>query len=149
NVTVTLTERGAELVRVALATYRARCEELVGALPEPTRAALAEHIPAWLDFFEPDERTAPRLGVVVAPSAVAARMRRAVGLEPLAGVLVLRVGRGTPAAEAGLAQGDLIVEADHQPVHSTGDLDRAVRSADGALRLGAVRGTDARDVTVT
>ena len=41
------------------------------ALAPTRRTALAEHVPTWLAFFEPDERLTPRLGVAVAPSAVA------------------------------------------------------------------------------
>ena len=91
SVTVTLTERGLQLVQEALPTYRDRAERLVSALSPDARTSLAEHVPAWLAFFEPDERLAPRLGVAVAPSAVAARMRRAVGLTHEHGVLILRV----------------------------------------------------------
>ena len=54
-----------------------RCERLLSALSATTRDSLAEHVPAWLAFFEPDERITPRLGVAVAPSVVAGRMRRA------------------------------------------------------------------------
>ena len=110
SVTVTLTERGLELVRAALPVYGDRCERLLSALSATTRDSLAEHVPAWLAFFEPDERITPRLGVAVAPSAVAGRMRRAVGLVDEPGVLIMRVTPGSPAENAGLARGDLVVE---------------------------------------
>ena len=96
NVTVTLTEAGAALVQAAAPTYGDRSVRLLEGLAPDARAALGEHVPAWLAFFEPDERVTPRLGVAVAPSAVAARMRRAVGLSQEPGVLVLRVVRTAP-----------------------------------------------------
>ena len=71
NVTVTLTERGLRLVQAALPAYRERSERLVSALAADAQSALSEHVPAWLAFFEPDGRLTPRLGVAVAPSAVA------------------------------------------------------------------------------
>ena len=56
----------------------------------------------WLGFFEPDDGVAPRLGVAVAPAAVASRMRRAVGLPDRHGILVLKVKRSSAADGAGL-----------------------------------------------
>jgi DNA-binding MarR family transcriptional regulator len=146
---VTLTDRGRELVRAARPAYEERAERLLGALPEGARASLAEHAQAWLAFFEPAERTAPRLGAAVAPPSVATRMRRAVGLPDEDGVLVLKVGRASPAAQAGLSRGDLVTAAAGAPVRSIGDLDRAVRGAGGTLALRVLRGAEARDVEVT
>jgi DNA-binding MarR family transcriptional regulator len=148
SVTVTLTERGLELVRAALPVYRDRSERLISALSAATRESLAEHVPAWLAFFEPDERITPRLGVAVAPSAVAGRMRRAVGLADEPGVLIMRVAPGSPAEDAGLARGDLVVEVAREPVHSIGDLDRAVRGAQAELELRVLRGADPRELSV-
>jgi serine protease Do len=52
----------------------------------------------------------PRLGVGVAPAEVAKRLRRAVGLPDADGLLVRMVVEGGPAADAGIRQGDLLVE---------------------------------------
>jgi S1-C subfamily serine protease len=148
NVTVTLTERGLRLVEAALPAYRDRAERLISALPPTAQAALAEHVPAWLAFFEPDERLTPRLGVAVAPSAVAGRMRRAVGLSDEPGVLVMRVKAGSPADRADLSRGDLVVEVDGRPVRSIGDLDRAVRGAENGLEVRVLRGAEPRELAV-
>ena len=130
SVTVTLTERGpaARAGGAADLPRPLRAAGLGAVAPTPS-AALAEHVPAWLAFFEPDERVTPRLGVAVAPSAVAARMRRAVGLAHEHGVLILRVEPDSPAEQADLSRGDLVVQVDGAPVHSIGDLERAVRGA--------------------
>ena len=48
----------------------------------------------------------PRLGVGIAPSWVANRMRRAVGLGPRDGVLVREVEDGSAAQAAGITEGD-------------------------------------------
>jgi DNA-binding MarR family transcriptional regulator len=148
NVTVTLTEPGHALVRAAAPTYGDRSERLLEGLAPDARAALDAHVPAWLAFFEPDERVTPRLGVAVAPSAVAARMRRAVGLSQEPGVLVLRVVPGSPAEQADLSRGDLIVTVDGAPIRSIGELDRAVRTAQTDLRLSVLRGAEPRDISV-
>jgi DNA-binding MarR family transcriptional regulator len=147
RVTVTLTERGAKLVRAARPAYEERAARLVGALGDGT-PALAGQLSAWLAFFEPDERVTPRLGVAVAPSAVAARMRRAVGLSDEPGVLVVGVKPDSPAATAGVLRGDLVTQAAGEGVHSVGDLDRAVRAANGRLALAVLRGAEPHAIEV-
>jgi DNA-binding MarR family transcriptional regulator len=148
SVTVTLTDRGRDLVRAARPTYAERAERLLAGLPKGAAESLAGQLTAWLAFFEPDERVAPRLGVAVATAAVAKRMRRAVGLTDEPGVLVIRVRGESPADAAGLARGDLVTAAGGDPVRSVGDLDRAVRAANGSLTLSVLRGADPREVEV-
>ena len=130
---VSLTDRGRERVEAARPAY------------DETAARLGR----WLGFFEPDDRVAPRLGVAVAPAAVAQRMRRAVGLPERHGILVLKVRRGSAAESAGLARGDLVVGAAGADVRTIGDLHRALAHADGSLALAVVRGVDERTVDVT
>jgi S1-C subfamily serine protease len=76
-------------------------------------------------------------------------MRRAVGLPDEHGVLVLRVGRDTAAQAAGVSRGDLITQAGSTPVRSVGDLERAVRAADGSLELKVLRGAEPHELQVT
>jgi DNA-binding MarR family transcriptional regulator len=149
SVTVTLTERGREWLRAARPDYEERAKRLFEALDTSGRAALEEQLVSWLSFFEPDERSTPRLGVAVAPNAVAARMRAAVGLPAEPGVLVLRVKSESPAEDAGLSRGDLITHAGADSVRSLGDLDRAVRTAPGRVGLKVLRGADSREIDVT
>ena len=90
-----------------------------------------------------------RLGVGVAPSEVARRMRRAVGLPDADGLLIREVEEDSPAARAGLGSGDLIMRAAGRPVRSTDDLFAALDAADGgAIQLVILRGTDERTVDV-
>jgi DNA-binding MarR family transcriptional regulator len=148
SVTVTLTDRGRALVEAARPSYAHAAERLAAGLPDAARGAFAEQLEAWLGFFEPEDGVAPRLGIAVAPAAVAARMRRAVGLDERAGVLVLRVRRESPAARAGLDRGDLVVAAGGEPVRTIGDLQRALRAAASTVTLDLVRGTDERSAEV-
>lgn len=92
----------------------------------------------------------PRLGVGLAPSRVANRLRAAVGLPPRDGLLVQHVEADTPAAWAGLDKGDLIVEADGQPTVRADDLLERIEllSAESTLALRVVRGVEERDVVV-
>ena len=146
---VRLTDRGRERVEAARPGYEETARRLAAGLPDAERGPFAERLQQWLGFFEPDDRVTPRLGVAVAPAAVAARMRRAVGLPERHGVLVLRVKRGSAADQAGLSRGDLVVGAAGAEVRTIGDLHRALRRGDGALKLDVVRGVDERAVDVT
>src|SRR5216684_222982 len=93
--------------------------------------------------------TSPRLGIAIAPGHVARRLRRAVGLPDAEGVLIRDVTEGSPAARAGLAQGDLIVAAGGQPVHAVDDLFDALPVArGGTLELSVIRGADERTIQV-
>ena len=91
----------------------------------------------------------PRLGVAIAPGHVARRLRRAVGLPDTEGLLIREVMEDSPAASAGLAQGDLIVAAAGQPIRTPDDLFDALRAASGGtIELSIVRGTDERVIQV-
>lgn len=148
NVTVTLTDRGRALVQRARPAYDESAARLAAALPDGAAGSLAETLTGWLGFFEPGEGEHPRLGVAVAGAAMAKKMRRAVGLAEEAGVLVVRVKPGSAAEGAGLSRGDLITAAADATVHTVGDLERAVRAADGTLKLSVLRGVDPREVEV-
>jgi serine protease Do len=91
----------------------------------------------------------PRLGVAIAPGHVARRLRRSVGLPDTDGLLIREVSDDSPAAHAGLAQGDLIVTAGGQPVRTPDDLYDALQAAQGgSIQLAIVRGTDERTIEV-
>jgi serine protease Do len=92
----------------------------------------------------------PQLGVAIAPGHVARRLRRSVGLPDTDGLLIREVMDESPAARAGLAQGDLIVAAGGQPVRTADDLYDALRAAQaGSIQLNVVRGTDERSIDIS
>jgi serine protease Do len=92
----------------------------------------------------------PKLGVAIAPNFVARRLRRAVGLPDTDGLLVRDVVDDSPAARAGLAQGDLITAAAGNPIRTPDDLFDALKAATGgAIELTIIRGTDERTIQVT
>jgi serine protease Do len=96
-----------------------------------------------------ESAASPRLGVAIAPASVARRLRRAVGLPDTDGLLIREVIEDSPAARAGLAQGDLIVAAAGQPIATPDDLFDALRAAGGAtIDLSIIRGTDERAIQV-
>ena len=90
------------------------------------------------------ERTAPRrLGVALVGARQTGRMRAAVGLDPVDGLLVRGVQEGSAADRAGITRGDVVVGADGTPVATLDDLHAAVDAAgDGALELEVLRGSE-------
>jgi serine protease Do len=90
----------------------------------------------------------PRLGVAVAPSHVARRLRASVGLPDRDGLLVRGVEDGSPAAKAGIQEGDLITEAAGQPVTDADELFEALAAATIPFEVRIVRGTEERTVSV-
>jgi serine protease Do len=92
-----------------------------------------------------------RLGVAVAPPRVARRMRRAVGLPEHDGLLVRAVEADSPAADAGVERGDLIVSAGGHALDSVDSLYAALDELPAAattLKLAVLRGTEERAVDV-
>ena len=91
------------------------------------------------------------LGIGLAPSAVARKLRRSVGLPEHDGLLVRGVEDGSPAAAAGLAEGDLLIVAAGRPLTEVDDLYDALDGIEpgGTLELTVLRGTEERSVTVT
>jgi len=89
-----------------------------------------------------------RLGIAIAPAHVAAQLREAVGLPARDGLLVRGVSEGSPAAAAGISEGDLLVEAGGSPVATVDDLAKAVDAAGATLTVKLVRGTEERTVEI-
>jgi serine protease Do len=92
-----------------------------------------------------------RLGVGLAPSHVAQQLRRAVGLPERSGLLVREVEEGSPAEKAGIAEGDLIVEAGGRAIGAADDLFDVLGAAKAneAIPVTIVRGTEERSVSVS
>jgi serine protease Do len=93
----------------------------------------------------------PHLGIGIIPGRVARRLRRAVGLPDQDGLLVRVVEEDSPAAAAGLEQGDYIVKAAGVEVGSVEALWKAMEGLQpgATLELTLLRGTEERAVTLT
>jgi serine protease Do len=111
----------------------------------PADAALRERIDA---LGRGESVSRPRLGVAVAPSQVARRLRSSVGLPERDGLLVRGVEDGSLAAKAGIREGDLIVEAAGKPVTDADELFEALSSAGDTYEVKIVRGTEDRTIAV-
>jgi S1-C subfamily serine protease len=111
----------------------------------PADAALRSRVDALARGESPSR---PRLGVAVAPSHVARRLRRSVGLPERDGILVRGVEDDSPAAAAGIQAGDLIVEVGGKGVTDADDLYAALGALELPFEVKVVRGTDERTVQV-
>ncbi len=112
----------------------------------PADQALRERVDA---LARGESAAQPRLGIGIAPAHVARRLRRAVGLPEVDGLLIREVEQGSPAAVAGLAKGDLITQAAGRAAREIDDLFDALESArNGALELRVTRGTEERVIQV-
>jgi DNA-binding MarR family transcriptional regulator len=149
GVLVTLTERGVGLFDRVAPRHLANEELLLSALDETERELLAGLLRKLLIAFEHEHATHPA-GFAVAPAHLARRARTAVGLSDRAGLLVEHVDPGSPADRAGLRTGDLLTEADGQPLRSCVDLAQASRTGTGRrlLRLHLLRGETPAEITL-
>lgn len=150
GVLVALTARGRELLDSAVPAYQANARALLAALTDDetrTLAALLRKLLAALGSAE-SGRAPGALGVAVSPAHVALRMRRAVGLPDRIGLLVRAVEPGSPAARAGIQEGDLITAAGGRPVRTVADLRRVLAERTRSVELDLVRGTDERTARV-
>ena len=109
-----------------------------------TDGALADRVTALGRGESPTRR---RLGVGLAPAHVARRLRRAVGLPERDGLPVREVEEASPAAAAGITEGDLIVAVGDRAIGSADDLFDAL-GTEGPLEITLVRGADELTVTV-
>lgn len=149
GVDVTLTARGLELFDQVAPRHLDNEDVLLSALTEPERTQLAGLLRKLLSSFEHREHDSP-LGLTLAPAHLARRARRDVGLSDRAGLLVRHVRDHTPAADAGIQPGDLLVHAGGRPLLSC--LDLAESAADAttgpSLTLDVVRGEQERRVDI-
>ena len=96
-----------------------------------------------------ESRNRRTLGVALAPGKAARHLRRAVGLPERDGLLVRGVAEDSPAASAGIKEGDLLVEAAGTPLVTADDLHAVLDGLEpgSTLALKVVRGVDELDVT--
>jgi S1-C subfamily serine protease len=118
------------------------------AIARPTDAALQERLRELAAGQSVARRT---IGITIAPSEVASRLRRSVGLPARDGLLVRDVRAGSPAERGGLRTGDLVVAVDGEPVATPDALANLIDQgpADRTIALTIVRGAEELVVDVS
>jgi DNA-binding MarR family transcriptional regulator len=145
---ITITPRGRGLFEACVPEHLERAQALVAGLAEDEREELGRLLGKLLYTFEDpagDDPATVALGLVVEGASAALERRRAVGLPPLAGLLVRHVDPAGRAARSGIRTGDLITAADRRPLRSRHDLEVALASSRGRRRrvsLEITRGTE-------
>jgi DNA-binding MarR family transcriptional regulator len=150
---VTLTDRGRDLFEAVVPAHLANQVRLLGSLTPDEQATLAGLLRKLLVAFEGSaelEHLPVRLGLTLAPVHVALAMQRAVGLPERPGLLVRAAEEQSPAAAAGLGEGDILTEAGETPLRSVSALYSAISDAlpAGRLDLRVRRGLKDRTVSV-
>ena len=114
-------------------------------LARPADAALRERVDA---LGRGESVARPRLGIAIAPPHVARRLRASVGLSDRAGLLVRGVEDSSPAARAGIREGDLLVEAAGKALDNADTLPEVLAATGLPIELKIVRGDEERTVSV-
>ncbi len=152
---LSLTDGGRELFEACAPEHLANAQELLAGLTEPDRDQLGQLLAKLLYTLEepdPNDQLEPELGLVVDGAPVALERRRAVGLPPVAGLLVRHVDPAGPAAASGIRPGDLLRTANRRPLRSRHDLHLALnqsRERRRALALEITRGTEPMRLRLT
>jgi len=148
NSLVTLTAAGRRLFEQVAPAHAATENRLLAALNPEQREQLTGLLRHLLVSFEGSttDGSTPKLGLTLAPAHTTLALRRAAGLPDVLGLLVRDVEAGTPAADAGIKVGDVLVDADDHELRSVMSLHTAARQArrTGKLRLTAVREVNTR-----
>ena len=170
RLTVTVGERRGTMTRFRVMdeeehrALRERMEELREHATEESRKARKEaadaHRKARIELrrelregeapmvFHATAHLGPRIGVRL--SSLTEQLAGYFGLDEQTGALVVSVDDDSPAREAGIQAGDVILSAGGSKVDSPGDVARAVREAEGEdLEIRLLRRGDRLDVAVT
>jgi len=145
---ISLTDRGRQLFEGCAPEHLANAQDLLAGLTDEDRDQLGRLLGKLLYTLEdpePNDALEPQLGLVLDGAPVALEQRRAVGLEPLAGLLVRHVDPTGPAAASGIRPGDLLRTADRRPLRNRHDLRRALqqsRRSRRAVALEITRGAE-------
>jgi DNA-binding MarR family transcriptional regulator len=151
---ISITDGGRDLFEACAPEHLANAGELLAGLTECEREQLGRLLGKLLYTLEdppPEEVGWTELGLVVEGAPVALERRRAVGLPPLAGLLVRHVDPAGLAATSGIRPGDLLTSADRQPLRSRHDLEVVVLRARGRRRgvaLELTRGSEPMRLTL-
>jgi DNA-binding MarR family transcriptional regulator len=142
---VALTAAGGELFKRVTPAHLANEERILAALSRDERQLLEGLLRKLLVEFEGSQPAggSGRIGLVVSSASVTISMRIAVGLPPVAGLLVRSVEPGSPAARAHLQPGDVLITAGGRDLRSSASLYAAVRDAGSSpVQLTVLRGHD-------
>jgi len=152
NVLIALTDRGRNVFERVVPAHLSNEERLLAALSDDERSLLEEILRKLVVEFEGSRspEADDRLGLILAPAHEAIAMRESVGLPRVAGLLVHSVEPRSPASDAEISAGDVLVEANGRELRSSAALYAAIEElGDGALALKLLRGSNEFAITIS
>jgi membrane-associated protease RseP (regulator of RpoE activity) len=152
SVFVTLTPKGVGLLETVIPEHLENESSLVAGLNRAERAQLIVLLRKWLVSLEEEVAHGRQLylGMTLLDSRASTKMRRAVGLPDMPGLLVNKVAAGSRAEELGFRKGDLVTAIERQAVTSLVDLRKILnRSEPKMKKVSVVRGVEKMEFKLT
>jgi len=145
SVFVSLTPKGVRLLEALIPEHLENENSLLAGLTRAERTQLIALLRKWLVSIEEEVAIGRQLylGMTLLDSRAATKMRRAVGLPDMPGLLVNLVAAGSRAEELGFRKGDLVCAIEGQPVTSFMELRKILNKLEPKVkRVQVVRGAD-------
>lgn len=152
SVFVRLTTKGMELLETLIPEHFENENSLIAGLTKAERAQLIVLLRKWLISLEEEVAHGRQLylGMKLMDSRASMKMRRAVGLPDVTGLLVNAVAVGSRAEELGFRKGDLVCAIEGKPVTSLMDLRKILNKPGPKVkRLQVIRGVDEIEFKLT
>ncbi len=152
SVFVTLTPKGVELLETVIPEHLENESSLVAGLNRAERAQLITLLRKWLVSLEEEVAHGRQLylGMTLLDPRASTKMRRAVGLPDVPGLLVNKVAAGSRAEELGFRKGDLVTAIERQAVTSLVDLRKILnKSEPKTKRVKVIRGVEKIEFKLT
>jgi DNA-binding MarR family transcriptional regulator len=152
SVFVGLTPKGVKLLEAVIPEHLENENSLIAGLNRVERTQLIALLRKWLVSLEDDVANGRQLylGMTLLDSRASMKMRRAVGLPDVPGLLVDIVAAGSRAEELGFRKGDLVTAIAGQPVTSFMELRKILNKLEPKIkRVKVVRGVDEIEFKLT
>ena len=152
SVFVTLTPKGVELLETVIPEHLENESSLVAGLNRAERSQLVALLRKWLVSLEEEVAHGRQLylGMTLLDSRASTKMRRAVGLPDVPGLLVNKVAVGSRAEELGFRKGDLVIAIERQSVASLVDLRKILNKSEPKMKkVRVVRGVEKMEFKLT
>jgi DNA-binding MarR family transcriptional regulator len=152
SVFVTLTPKGVDLLETVIPAHLENESSLVAGLNRTERTQLIALLRKWLVSLEEEVAHGRQLylGMILLDSRASTKLRRAVGLPDVPGLLVNKVAPGSRAEELGFRKGDLVAAVERQAVTSLADLRKILNKSEPKMKkVRVIRGVEEMEFKLT
>jgi len=151
SVFVSLTPKGGDLLEALIPEHLENEKSLVAGLNQVEQTQLIVLLRKWLVSLEEDVARGRQLylGMTLLDSRASTKMRQAVGLPDVPGLLVNAIAAGSQAEELGFRKGDLVSAIGGQPVTSLMEFHKILNKSDPKKkRVQVIRGVTSLEFTL-